>query len=77
MTIDGLTLVRERAEVPQDEAGRFLWFWMPESLGQERDAIRRAVESRLRSRVKDVAKKKSHEDLDTVFADAGGDEDDE
>ncbi len=79
VAIDGLTLVRERAEVPQDKAGRFLWFWMPESLGPERDAIRRAVESRLRSRVKAVAMENRHEDLDTVFADAdaGGDEDED
>jgi hypothetical protein len=72
VVVDGLALVRERAEAK----GRFLWFWMPESLGSDRDAIRRAVESRLHARSKE-ASKKQHEDLDTVFAGGDEEEDDE
>lgn len=70
--VDGLSLVRERAEA----GGRFLWFWMPETLEGDRDTIKRAVEARLHARAKSVPKRQ-HEDLDEVFAHAGGDEDDE
>jgi hypothetical protein len=69
--------VRERAEAK----GRFLWFWMPESLEADRESIRRAVASRLHARAQEPGKKKHFENLDEVFAEAsdsgGGDDDDE
>jgi hypothetical protein len=64
--VGDLKLVRERAEAK----GRFVWFWMPESLNEDRDAIRRAVESRLHARAK-TGPTKEYSDLDEVFSDVG------
>ena len=68
VTAGGLVLVRDRAEAE----GLFLWYWVPESIATDRDAIRRAVESRLRSR-KRHAGKRSYPDLDRTLL-GGGDE---
>lgn len=70
VTVSGLALARDRA----DGGGRFLWYWYPESLSAERDAMRRAVESRLTSRARE-APRREYDDLDAVLA--GDDEDDE
>ncbi|MFO0734856.1 MAG: hypothetical protein U0270_03215 [Labilithrix sp.] len=72
VTIDGLDLVRERAEAK----GRFVWFWMPAELAADRATVLRAVESRLHARASG-GKKRAYEDLDTVFTGGGGDGDDE
>jgi hypothetical protein len=63
VTVSDLVLVRERAEAK----GRFLWFWMPERLQSDREAIRRAVASRLFAR-KSSGRGRDAEDLDKVFA---------
>jgi hypothetical protein len=74
VSVSGLTLVRERAEAK----GRFLWFWMPERLQNDREAIRRAVASRLHARAKGMPAKQ-YENLDKVFSGGGrhGNEDEE
>ena len=72
ITVDGLALVRDRAEA----AGRFVWYWMPESLSSDQATIRRAVESRLHGKRK-LAPRKNYENLDTVFASEEADGDDE
>jgi hypothetical protein len=72
ITIDGLALVRDRAEA----AGRFVWYWMPESLAGDQATIRRAVESRLHGKRK-LAPRRNYENLDTVFASDEADGDDE
>ena len=68
VTVGTLDLVRERAE----SKGTFLWYWMPKSLERDREALRRAVASRLRSRT--PTPKAQRANLDTVFAGAGGDD---
>ncbi len=73
VTVGTLTLVRERAEA----GGRFLWYWMPESLEHDRAAVRRAVESRLHGR-KASEKKRQFSNIDEVLGSAGsGSGDDE
>lgn len=52
VTVGGLWLVRERAEA----RGRFLWYWVPEAVVGDKERIRRAVESRLHSHARTVAK---------------------
>lgn len=71
ITVGGLAMLRDRAEAK----GRFLWYWMPESLGDERVAVRRAVESRLHAR-KTLEKKLHRGNLDEVLGgdSAGGDD---
>lgn len=70
VTVGDLVLVRERAEGGK----RFLWYWMPESLKKEKDAIRRAVESQLITRARDSVKKR-RPNLDKVFTEEGDDDD--
>lgn len=62
VTVGALALTRERAEAK----GCFLWYWIPESLSEDREAVRRAVESRLHARV-NVPTKRHYDDLDKVF----------
>lgn len=69
INVDGLELVRERAE----GKGRFVWFWMPAELEADRESIRRAVASRLHGYATASAKR-VYEDLDTVFAGEGEDD---
>ncbi len=73
VTIDGLELFRDRAEAK----GRFLWFWTPASLLKDRDAVRRAVASRLHARPERGASKKYTANLDKVFTEAGDDDDED
>ena len=61
--VGDLALVRERAEA----RGRFLWFWMPEASLADRDAIRRAVASRLYDAPARPARRRRHERLDAAF----------
>lgn len=69
VTVGTLTLVRERAEAKD----RFLWYWMPESLEQDRAAVARAVESRLHDR-KTNEKKREFSSIDAVLGGGGDDE---
>jgi len=69
ITVSGLELVRERAEAK----GRFLWYWYPRSLEGQRDAVRRAVESRMHARVKERARRQ-YDDLDATLGGAGEDD---
>jgi hypothetical protein len=72
---DGLVFVRDRAE----GGNRFLWYWMPESLKKQKEAIRRAVESQLIARARNAVKKR-RPNLDKVFTEEGddsGDDDDD
>ncbi|MFT3764198.1 MAG: hypothetical protein QM820_01560 [Minicystis sp.] len=68
--IGGLAMVRDRAAA----GGRFVWYWLPESIAPDRDAIRRAVESRLHGRARAARGSRVVDDLDAVFE---GDEEDE
>jgi hypothetical protein len=70
VTIGSLELVRERAE----GNGRFLWFWMPKSLDGDRQALRRAVASKLHAKGNAVSATRKG-NLDTVFG--GGDQGDD
>jgi hypothetical protein len=70
--VGDLVLHRDRAE----GGGRFLWYWYPASLEADKDAMRRAVESRLRSRAKESSPRE-YDDLDAVFAGGDDEEDDE
>jgi hypothetical protein len=63
ISIDGLDLFRDRAE----GKGRFLWYWVPDSLAEEREQIRRAVQSRLVARPSNQPSS-DHENLDRVFS---------
>jgi hypothetical protein len=73
VTAGGLVFLRDRAEAK----GRFLWYWVPEGLKEDRDAIRRAVESRLHARVH-IGTKRKYDDLDEAFTgDADNDEDED
>ncbi len=70
VVVGGLELVRARAEAK----GRFLWYWYPRSLEDQRDLVRRAVEARMLARVKERTKRE-HDDLDATLGGAGeGDE---
>lgn len=71
--VGDLELVRDRAT----GGGRFLWYWTPKSLESKREAIKRAVESRLISRTKSQGVGSRHENLDKVFAGGGDDDEDE
>jgi hypothetical protein len=66
-----LTLVRDRASAD----GRFVWYWIPETLAKSKDAIRRSVESRLHARARKQRKNRGYGDLDALAA--GGDGEDE
>src|SRR5438874_2058210 len=68
---EDLALVRERAE----GKGRFLWYWVPESLSGDAEAIRRAVESRLLSRA-NAMPRIARRNLDEALG-GGGDGDDD
>lgn len=71
VTVEGLVLVRERAAA----AGRFVWYWVPESLLPDAATLRRAVEGQLHGRAK-AGSRRTYQDLDTVFLgdDPGDDE---
>jgi hypothetical protein len=69
VTVGDLALVRDRA----DGGGRFVWYWLPEAIAKDKDAIQRAVESRLRARARREKSARDYEDLDTIFGD-GDDE---
>jgi hypothetical protein len=72
--VNGLAMVRDRAAA----GGRSIWYWLPESIAKDRDAIRRAVETRLHARARArTAKNRRTEDLDTVFEGADGEGEDE
>lgn len=71
VVVRGMALLRDRA----DANGRHLHYWLPEAIASQRDAVRRAVVSRLTSR-KRMKPGRPHEDLD-AFAAAGEDEDEE
>jgi hypothetical protein len=72
--VNGLAMVRDRAAA----GGRSIWYWLPESIAKDRDAVRRAVETRLHARARArAAKNRRMEDLDTVFAGADGEGEDE
>jgi hypothetical protein len=62
ITVEGLRMLRDRAEAK----GRFLWYWYPAALEDERAEVRRAVESRLHSRVVN-AQKRRYDDLDATL----------
>jgi hypothetical protein len=70
VTVGSLALVRDRA----DGGGRFIWYWLPEAIQKEKDAIRRAVESRLQARARHARTDHGYADLDTVFGGADGDD---
>src|SRR5207253_1140115 len=65
--VEGLALIRDRA----DGGGRFVWYWFPESLAAQKDAIRRSVASRLQARAR-ATQRRTFENLDTLLA--GGDD---
>jgi len=62
----GMTLFRDRAEGKQ----RFLWYWVPESLEGEREAVRRAVQAKLLARPT-TTPSKDYQNLDKVFGGKG------
>jgi hypothetical protein len=68
--LGSLPLVRERA----NGGGRFVWYWRPETLDEQRDAVRRAVEARLQARARKPAKASSRVSLDHAFASGGEDD---
>lgn len=69
--LGSLELVRESAEAN----GKILWYWLPTRLEADRAEVRRAVASRLHKQER--APSKERQNLDTVFAGQGGEDDDE
>lgn len=61
-----IAFVRDRA----DANGRHVHYWLPEAIAPQRDAVRRAVTSRLMSRKRERPPRRPAEDLD-AFAAAG------